>query len=90
MLENNVILNYAKVGVIQSINTISEKIKKVEKRIKRNPESSNIELWKMSIVGYEEERAKLENLLIEIDNQVHENMNSPLENLISTLDNKGE
>ena len=79
MLENNVILNYAKVGVIQSINTISEKIKKVEKRIKRNPESSNIELWKMSIVGYEEERTKLENLLIEIDNQVHENMNTPVE-----------
>lgn len=77
MLENNVILNYAKVGVIQSINTISEKIKKVDKRIKRNPESSNIELWKMSIVGYEEERAKLENLLIEIDNQIHEN--TPLE-----------
>ena len=79
MLENNVILNYAKVGVIQSINAISEKIKKVDKRIKRNPESSNIELWKMSIVGYEEERAKLENLLIEIDNQVHKNMNTPLE-----------
>ena len=79
MLENNTILNYAKVGVIQSINTISEKIKKVEKRIKRNPESSNIELWKMSIVGYEEERAKLENLLIEIDNQVHKNMNTPVE-----------
>ena len=34
MLENNTILNYAKVGVIQSINTISEKIKKVEKRLK--------------------------------------------------------
>ena len=79
MLENNIILNYAKVGVIQSINTISEKIKKVEKRLKRNPESSNIELWKMSIVGYEEERAKLENLLIEIDNQVHNNMNTPVE-----------
>ena len=79
MLENNTILNYAKVGVIQSINTISEKIKKVDKRIKRNPESSNIELWKMSIVGYEEERAKLENLLIEIDNQVHKNMNTPVE-----------
>ena len=79
MLENNTILNYAKVGVIQSINTISEKIKKVEKRLKRNPESSNIELWKMSIVGYEEERAKLENLLIEIDNQVHNNMNTPVE-----------
>lgn len=79
MLENNTILNYAKVGVIQSINTISEKIKKVEKRLKRNPESSNVELWKMSIVGYEEERAKLENLLIEIDNQVHENMNTPVE-----------
>lgn len=79
MLENNVILNYAKVGVIQSINTISEKIKKVDKRIKRNPESSNIELWKMSIVGYEEERAKLENLLIDIDNQVHKNMNTPQE-----------
>ena len=79
MLENNIILNYAKVGVIQSINTISEKIKKVDKRIKRNPESSNIELWKMSIVGYEEERAKLENLLIEIDNQVHKNMNTPVE-----------
>ena len=79
MLENNTILNYAKVGVIQSINTISEKIKKVEKRIKRNPESSNIELWKMSIVGYEEERTKLENLLIEIDNQVHNNMNTPVE-----------
>ena len=79
MLEDNVILNYAKVGVIQSINTISEKIKKVDKRIKRNPESSNIELWKMSIVGYEEERAKLENLLIEIDNQVHKNMNTPIE-----------
>lgn len=79
MLENNVILNYAKVGVIQSINTISEKIKKVDKRIKRNPESSNIELWKMSIVGYEEERAKLENLLIEIDNQVHKNMTTPQE-----------
>lgn len=79
MLENNTILNYAKVGVIQSINTISEKIKKVEKRIKRNPESSNIELWKMSIVGYEEERTKLENLLIDIDNQVHENMNTPVE-----------
>ena len=79
MLENNTILNYAKVGVIQSINTISEKIKKVEKRLKRNPESSNVELWKMSIVGYEEERAKLENLLIDIDNQVHENMNTPLE-----------
>lgn len=73
MLENNTILNYAKVGVIQSINTISEKIKKVEKRLKRNPESSNIELWKMSIVGYEEERAKLENLLIDIDNQIYEN-----------------
>ena len=79
MLENNTILNYAKVGVIQSINTISEKIKKVEKRLKRNPESSNVELWKMSIVGYEEERAKLENLLIEIDNQVHKNMNTPVE-----------
>ena len=79
MLENNLILNYAKVGVIQSINTISEKIKKVEKRLKRNPESSNVELWKMSIVGYEEERTKLENLLIEIDNQVHENMTTPLE-----------
>ena len=79
MLENNTILNYAKVGVIQSINTISEKIKKVEKRLKRNPESSNVELWKMSIVGYEEERAKLENLLIEIDNQVHENMTTPVE-----------
>ena len=79
MLENNTILNYAKVGVIQSINTISEKIKKVEKRIKRNPESSNIELWKMSIVGYEEERTKLENLLIEIDNQVHKNMTTPVE-----------
>ena len=79
MLENNVILNYAKVGVIQSINTISEKIKKVDKRIKRNPESSNIELWKMSIVGYEEERAKLENLLIEIDNQLHKNMNTPVD-----------
>ena len=79
MLENNVILNYAKVGVIQTINTISEKIKKVEKRIKRNPESSNIELWKMSIVGYEEERTKLENLLIEIDNQVHKNMTTPVE-----------
>ena len=79
MLENNTILNYAKVGVIQSINTISEKIKKVEKRLKRNPESSNVELWKMSIVGYEEERTKLENLLIEIDNQVHENMNTPVE-----------
>lgn len=79
MLENNVILNYAKVGVIQAINIISEKIKKVEKRIKRNPESSNIELWKMSIVGYEEERARLENLLIEIDNQVHKNMNTPQE-----------
>ena len=79
MLENNTVLNYAKVGVIQSINTISEKIKKVEKRIKRNPESSNIELWKMSIAGYEEERTKLENLLIEIDNQVHENMNTPAE-----------
>ena len=79
MLENNTILNYAKVGVIQSINTISEKIKKVEKRMKRNPESSNIELWKMSIVGYEEERTKLENLLIEIDNQVHENMTTPVE-----------
>lgn len=79
MLENNTILNYAKVGVIQSINTISEKIKKVEKRLKRNPESSNIELWKMAIVGYEEERAKLENLLIEIDNQVHNNMNTPQE-----------
>ena len=79
MLENNTILNYAKVGVIQSINTISEKIKKVDKRIKRNPESSNIELWKMSIVGYEEERVKLENLLIEIDNQVHKNMNTPVE-----------
>ena len=60
-------------GVIQSINTVSEKIKKVDKRIKRNPNSSNIELWKMSIVGYEEERAKLENLLIEIDNQIYEN-----------------
>ena len=79
MLENNTILNYAKVGVIQSINTISEKIKKVEKRLKRNPESSNVELWKMSIVGYEEERAKLENLLIEIDNQVHNNMSTPVE-----------
>ena len=79
MLENNTILNYAKVGVIQSINTISEKIKKVEKRLKRNPESSNCELWKMSIVGYEEERARLENLLIDIDNQVHENMNTPVE-----------
>ena len=79
MLENNTILNYAKVGVIQYTNTISEKIKKVEKRIKRNPESSNIELWKMSIVGYEEERANLENLLIDIDNQVHENMNTPVE-----------
>lgn len=79
MLENNIILNYAKVGVIQSINTISEKIKKVDKRIKRNPESSNIELWKMSIVGYEEERAKLENLLIEIDNQLHKNMNTPVD-----------
>ena len=80
MLENNLILNYAKVGVIQSINTISEKIKKVDKRIKRNPESPNIELWKMSIVGYEEERAKLENLLIDIDNQVHKNMmNTPVE-----------
>ena len=80
MLENNVILNYAKVGVIQSINTISEKIKKVEKRLKRNPESSNVELWKMSIVGYKEERAKLENLLIDIDNQVHKNMmNTPVE-----------
>ena len=79
MLENNIILNYAKVGVIQSINTISEKIKKVEKRLKRNPESSNVELWKMSIVGYEEEMAKLENLLIDIDNQVHENMNTPVE-----------
>ena len=79
MLENNIILNYAKVGVIQSINTISEKIKKVDKRIKRNPESSNIELWEMSIVGYEEERAKLENLLIEIDNQVHKNMTTPQE-----------
>ena len=79
MLENNTILNYAKVGVIQSINTISEKIKKVEKRLKRNPESSNVELWKMSIVGYEEESTKLENLLIEIDNQVHENMNTPVE-----------
>lgn len=79
MLENNTILNYAKVGVIQSINTISEKIKKVEKRLKRNPESSNVELWKMSIVGYEEERAKLENLLIDIDNQVHKNMNAPQE-----------
>lgn len=79
MLENNLILNYAKVGVIQSINTISEKIKKVEKRLKRNPESSNVELWKMSIVGYEEERAKLESLLIEIDNQVHNNMNTPVE-----------
>lgn len=79
MLENNTVLNYAKVGVIQSINTISDKIKKVEKRLKRNPESSNVELWKMSIVGYEEERAKLENLLIEIDIQVHENMNTPVE-----------
>ena len=79
MLENNTVLNYAKVGVIQSINTISEKIKKVEKRIKRNPESSNIELWKMSIVGYEEERTKLENLLIDIDNQVHKNMTTPVE-----------
>lgn len=79
MLENNVILNYAKVGVIQSINTISEKIKKIEKRLKRNPESPNVELWKMSIVGYEEERAKLENLLIEIDNQVHNNMNTLVE-----------
>ena len=79
MLEKNIILNYAKVGVIQSINTISEKIKKVEKRLKRNPESSNVELWKMSIVGYEEERAKLENLLIDIDNQVHKNMNTPVE-----------
>ena len=79
MLENNTILNYAKVGVIQSINTISEKIKKVEKRLKRSPESSNIELWKMSIVGYEKEREKLENLLIEIDNQVHRNMNTPVE-----------
>ena len=79
MLENNTILNYAKVGVIQSINIISEKIKKVEKRLKRNPESSNVEMWKMSIVGYEEERTKLENLLIEIDNQVHENMTTPLE-----------
>lgn len=79
MLENNTILNYAKVGVIQSINTISEKIKKVDKRIKRNPESSNIELWKMSIVGYEGERARLENLLIEIDNQVHKNMTTPEE-----------
>ena len=79
MLENNIILNYAKVGVIQSINTISEKIKKVEKRLKRNPESSNVELWKMSIVGYEEERAKLENLLIDIDNQVHNNMNTPVD-----------
>ena len=79
MLENNIILNYAKVGVIQSINTISEKIKKVEKRLKRNPESPNVELWEMSIVGYEEERAKLENLLIDIDNQVHKNMNTPVE-----------
>ena len=79
MLENNTILNYAKVGVIQSINIISEKIKKVEKRLKRNPESSNVEMWKMSIVGYEEERTKLENLLIEIDNQVHNNMNTPVE-----------
>ena len=79
MLENNTILNYAKVGVIHSINTISEKIKKVEKRLKRNPESPNVELWKMSIVGYEEERAKLEDLLIEIDNQVHKNMNTPVE-----------
>ena len=79
MLENNVILNYAKVGVIKSINTLSEKIKKVEKRIKRNPESSNIELWKMSIVGYNNEIAKLEDLLIEIDNQVHKNMNTPVE-----------
>ena len=78
MLENNIILNYAKVGVIQSINTLSEKIKKVEKRIKRNPESSNIELWEMSIVGYNNEIAKLEDLLIEIDNQVHKNMNTPL------------
>ena len=79
MLENNMFLNYAKVGVIQTINTISEKIKKVEKRLKRNPESSNVELWKMSIVGYEEERAKLENLLIEIDTQIHKNMNTPVE-----------
>ena len=79
MLENNTILNYAKVGVIQCINTISEKIKKVEKRLKRNPESSNVELWKMSIVGYEEERTKLENLLIEIDNQLRESMNTPVE-----------
>lgn len=79
MLENNTILNYAKVGVIQSINTLSEKIKKVEKRIKRNPESSNIELWKMSIVGYNNEIAKLEDLLIGIDNQVHKNMNTPVE-----------
>ena len=79
MLENNTILNYAKVGIIQSINTISEKIKKVEKRLNRNPQSSNVELWKMSIVGYEEERAKLENLLIDIDNQVHKNMNTPVE-----------
>ena len=79
MLEKNIILNYAKVGVIQSINTISEKIKKVEKRLKRNPESSNVELWKMSIVGYEKERTKLENLLIEIDNQVHKNMTTPVE-----------
>lgn len=58
----------AKEGVISEINNLSEKIRVIEKKIKRSPESKNIELWNVAIRGYETEIGSLEKELIELDN----------------------
>ena len=62
------ILQLAKEGVIAEINTVSQKIHVIEKKIKRSPESKNVELWRVAIDGYKNKIDELENELIEIDN----------------------
>ena len=67
MLEKRILL-LAKEGVITEINTVSQKIHVIEKKIKRSPDSKNIELWRVAIDGYKNKIDELENELIEIDN----------------------
>ena len=64
------ILQLAKEGVITEINTVSQKIHVIEKKIKRSPDSKNVELWRVAIDGYKNKIDELENELIEIDNMI--------------------
>ena len=65
-LQKKRILQLAKEGVISEINNVSEKIHVIEKKMKRSPESKNVELWGVAIEGYQNKIKELENELIEI------------------------